>query len=87
MGHHLFFARVDKLKVYKQKHGHLNIHQKEDLCLHSFCNNARSTQRAIILGKGSRRKLTEDRIAALDANGFWNPGNGSSSTAASKDGS
>ena len=77
-----FFSRVDELKVYKEKHGHLNIRQKEDRSLYGFCNNLRGTQRDIISGKGSRRKLTEDRIAALDAIGFnWEAG-GSSSVAA-----
>ena len=69
-----FFDRVNELKVFKERHGHLNIRKKEDRSLYGFCNNLRGTRRDMISGKGSRRKLTEDRIAALDAIGFnWNP--------------
>ena len=28
-----YFAQVDELKAYKEKHGHLNVHQKEDRIL------------------------------------------------------
>ena len=74
-----FFARVDELKAYKKKHGHLNIRQKEDISPYNFCNNMRQARRAIILGKGTRRKLTYDRISALDAIGFdWEVGASSS---------
>jgi hypothetical protein len=72
-----FFARVDKLKAYKDKHGHLNVRKKEDKSLYDFCYNVRRAQRDTILGKGTDRKLTKDRIAALDAIGFeWEIGAG-----------
>jgi hypothetical protein len=32
-----FFARVDKLKDYKEKHGHVIVHHKEDKRLHNYC--------------------------------------------------
>jgi len=74
--------RVDELKAYKEKHGHLKVREKDDSSLYNYCKNLRSTRRAIISGKGTRRKLTEDRIAALDAIGFnWEAG-GPSSVAA-----
>jgi hypothetical protein len=79
-----FFRRVDKLRAYKEKHGHLDVGYKDDPNLYGFCNNVRLSRRAIISGKGAPYKLTDDRIAALDAIGFnWNPG--TSSTAATKD--
>jgi hypothetical protein len=54
------FDRVDELKSYKEKHGHLNLTKKVD-------SNARK-------GKGSCR-LDDKQIAALDAIGFnWNSG-------------
>ena len=69
-----FFARVDKLRAYKEKHGHLNVGYKVDPSLYSFCTNMRNARRAIITGKGTAYKLTEDRITALDAIGFnWYP--------------
>ena len=44
----------------------------------SLCHSSR--QGTLILGKGTRRKLTDDRIAALDAIGFeWEYGTGASS--------
>jgi hypothetical protein len=77
-----FFTRVDDLKAYKEKHGHLKVCKKEDISLHIYCSHMRQARRAIILGKGTTYKLTEDRIAALDAIGFnWN--SGTSSIAAS----
>jgi hypothetical protein len=69
-----FIFRVEELKAHKEKHGHLNIRKKENRSLYDFCRHMREARRAIISGKGSHRKLTEDRIAALDAIGFnWNP--------------
>ena len=74
-----FFARVDELKAYKDEHGHLNVRQKENQSPYNFCYNMRQARRAIILGKGTRRKLTYDRISALDAIGFdWEVGASSS---------
>ena len=70
-----FCDRVDELKAYKDEHGHLNVRQKENQSLYNFCKNLRGTRRAIILGKGTLRKLTDVRIAALDAIGFdWEVG-------------
>jgi hypothetical protein len=69
-----FFFQVEELKAHKEKHGHLNVRKKENRSLYDFCRHMREARRAIILGKGPHRKLTEDRIAALDAIGFnWNP--------------
>jgi putative heme iron utilization protein len=80
-----FFVRVDKLKAYKEKHGHINIRKKENESLYGFCRNLRQSRTAIITGKGKiHTRLDDDRIAALDAIGFdWNPG--ASTTVASKD--
>jgi hypothetical protein len=74
-----FFIRVDELKAYKEKHGHLKVREKDDSSLYNFCYNMRQARRDMISGKGTRRKLTEDRIAALDAIGFdWEVGASSS---------
>ena len=66
-----FFDRVDKLKAYKEKHGHLHVDCKEDPSLYGFCNNMRQARRDMMSGKGRRGyKLDDGRIAALDAIGF-----------------
>jgi hypothetical protein len=65
-----FFSRVNELEAYKKKHGHLNVRSKEDLSLYNFCWEVRNARRDIASGKGTRIKLTGDRIAALDAIGF-----------------
>jgi len=66
-----FFSRVDELEAYKKKHGHLNVQCKEDESLYVFCCQLRFSRRAIASGKGTASyKLTDDRIAALDAIGF-----------------
>jgi RNA binding exosome subunit len=81
----VFFARVDKLKAYKEEHGHLNVLKKDDKSLYDFCHHLRQSRRALLTGKGKiNNRLDETRIAALDAIGFdWELGDGA--TAASKD--
>jgi hypothetical protein len=81
-----FFAQVEELRAYKEKHGHLNVLKKEDLSLYGFCYKLRGTQRAIITGKGrSYYSLDDSRIAALNAIGFnWKLGAGALSTATSE---
>jgi hypothetical protein len=67
----VFFSRVDELEAYKEKHGHLNVQCNEDESLYGFCCQLRHSRRAIASGKGTASyKLTDDRIAALDAIGF-----------------
>jgi hypothetical protein len=80
-----FFDRVDDLKAYKENHGHLHVGCNEDQSLYNFGCNVRKAQRDMMSGKGTRRILTDDRIAALDAIGFdWKLEAGVSSTAAAK---
>ena len=68
-----FFDRVDDLKSFKMKHGHLNINHTKNKSMYKFCYNVRNARRDIMSGKGSIMLLTKDRIAALDAIGFdWN---------------
>jgi hypothetical protein len=63
-----FFAQIDELKAYKDKHGHLNMSHKEDRRLYDFCGSLRRSQKAIINGKGKiQYSLDDGRIAALDA--------------------
>jgi hypothetical protein len=83
----IFFSRVDRLRTYKEKHGHLNVSGKEDRSLYDFSRNLRQSRKAIINGKGKiHYTLGEDRVAALDAIGFdWIESAGASSTMASKD--
>jgi len=70
-----FFDRVDELIFFKEKHGHLKFHKKEDKSLYDFCHHLRQSRRALLTGKGKiNNRLDETRIAALDAIGFnWNP--------------
>ena len=78
-----FIDQVDELKAYKERHGHLNVHHLEDRSLYMFCYHVRQARR---VPKCTRTKLTEDRVAALDAIGFdWKLEAGASSSVASKD--
>jgi len=62
--------RIEELKTFKAKHGHVRVPVKQDKSLANFCANMRSARR----GKGSMT-ITEDRIKALDEIGFeWSPG-------------
>jgi hypothetical protein len=62
-----FQDRVVALREYKVKNGHINVTPTEDKSLYCFCKNMRDARKN---PKNSRRKLTADRIAALDGIGF-----------------
>ena len=63
-----FNDRLEDLKAYKEKNGHLNVKEKDDdKSIYRWCRNIRSARRKP--GKGTM-KLTQERIAALDAIGF-----------------
>ena len=61
-----FEQRIEDLRLYKEKHGHVNVSQKEDKSLYHFCWNLR--QACINPEKSS--KLNDYRIASLDSLGF-----------------
>ena len=60
-----FEDRIEQLRIFKAHFGHLNVREKLDKRLYEFCRRTRRGRR----GKGSA-KITEERIAALDAIGF-----------------
>jgi len=60
-----FEDRIEQLRIFKAHFGHLNVREKLDKKLYEFCRRTRRGRR----GKGSA-KITEERIAALDAIGF-----------------
>jgi hypothetical protein len=60
-----FQDRVAALREYKVKNGHINVIQKDDKSLFTWCTNIRSARRGKL-----GMKLTTDGIAALDAIGF-----------------
>ena len=55
-----FEERLEELKAFKTKHGHVRVTAKHDKILHSFCAKMRSAPR----GAGIMT-ITEDRIKAL----------------------
>ncbi len=59
--------RVEELRLYKMKHGHLRVSSKEDPRLFKFCTKIRCTRRNP--GK-EMRKLSGEQIESLDAIGF-----------------
>ena len=62
-----FNGRFEDLKAYKEKYGHVNVSRKTDKSLYNWCSNIRSARRN---PETCKRKLTQKRIAALDAIGF-----------------
>lgn len=60
-----FEDRIEQLKIFKAHFGHINVREKVDKSLYEYGRNMRRGRR----GKGSA-KITEERIAALDAIGF-----------------
>ena len=63
-----FDERINDLKEYKQKHGHVNVNTHEDSSLYQFCADVRHSLKQF--EKDGTRKLTEERMARLDALGF-----------------
>ena len=62
-----FEQRIEDLRAYKEKHGHVNVKKNDDKSLYEFCVKikcARSNPEA------GRRNLTTKDIASLDALGF-----------------
>ena len=62
-----FEQRIDDLRAYKEKHGHVNVKTSEDRSLYEFCSHMR---RARHNPEKSARALTDDQVASLDALGF-----------------
>ena len=62
-----FEQRIDDLRAYKEKHGHMKVKQKEDKSRADFCKRMRQAHKNP--GK-SRAALSDDRIASMDALGF-----------------
>ena len=56
-----FAQRLEDLRAYKEKHGHIHVKKGEDKSLYDFCNRIKNAPRDC---------LTNDRIASLDALGF-----------------
>ena len=62
-----FEERIEDLKSYKEKHGHLNVRINADKSLAAWCSNMRYGRKS---PKKSTIKLDEERMASLDALGF-----------------
>ena len=63
-----FEERIEDLRSYKEKRGHLNVRRNEDKRLAGFCSGMRNARTNP--GNVSIMKLGEERIASLDALGF-----------------
>ena len=63
----LFAQRIEDLRSYKEKHGHINVRKSDNKSLYTFCINVRHARKN---PEKSGRTLTDDRIASLDALGF-----------------
>ena len=56
------------LHEFKKTHGHVNMNRHEDKSLYKFCADVRHSLKQF--EKDGTRKLTEERMARLDALGF-----------------
>jgi len=61
-----FEERIEELKTFKAKHGHVRVTMKQDKSLGRFCKTMRADRRGTRTGKF----ITEDRSKALDELGF-----------------
>ena len=62
-----FAQRISDLRVYKEKHGHVDVSRRGDKSLYDFCSKMRCARNN---PEKSNRNLSADRIASLDALGF-----------------
>ena len=62
-----FEQRIEDLRLYKEKHGHVHVEAREDKSLYKFCKNMRYARK--YPGK-QLYKLDDDRIAKLDTLGI-----------------
>ena len=62
-----FEERMDDLRAYKEKHGHINVKKKEDKSLYQFCSRSKYARNN---PEKSSKLISDDRIASLDALGF-----------------
>ena len=68
-----FEQRIEDLRAYKEKHGHVNVKEREDKSLYTFCKHTRYARNNP--GKSGVVAITDDRIAGLDELGFdWSVG-------------
>jgi len=65
-----FFSNVEKLKRYKETHGHINVSQKLDKSLNNWISNIKQSYKREKEGKSSLIKLCPERMSALRAFGF-----------------
>ena len=63
-----FEQRIEDLRAYKEKHGHVNVKQSDDKSLYWFCCGTRHARKNP--GKSNKMLINEERIASLDALGF-----------------
>ena len=62
-----FEQRIEDLRAYKEKHGHVNVKQSEDKSLNDFCSTIRRTRNN---PEKYNMLINEERIASLNALGF-----------------
>ena len=63
-----FDQRIEDLQVNKEKHGHVNVKEKEDKSLYQFCSRIKYARKHP--EKKSTTIINDDSIASLDALGF-----------------
>ena len=61
--HKSFAQRIENLRVYKEKHGHINVKKSEDKSLYEFCISMRCARKK---PEKSAMTITDYRIASLD---------------------
>jgi len=57
--------RIEELKAFKEKHGHVRVTVKQDKSLATFCKNMRAARRGTV-----KRTVTDNIIKALDELSF-----------------
>ena len=65
-----FESRIEALKIYQAKNGHMRVYKDKDKSLYGFIKNVRQTVKMMEEGRTNDMKITPDWIEMLQQIGF-----------------
>ena len=65
-----FSTRMEELKTYVERHGHMNVTKNENKTLYNSIQNIRGSYKKMKEGQSPHTKLTPDRMKMLQQIGF-----------------
>jgi len=65
-----FWEKVEELKRFKEKHGHIEVKKSKNKKLYDFCCNQKMRYNCYPRGYGRNRPMTQEEKDVLDSIGF-----------------